>query len=129
MYPVCKKGKVAHVDVAVPTIPTIIEVPKMTPVDVVDVIEVSKTTPVVVPVTPEVSDRYYVITTTKYTWEEAVDACAESGDHLTSVTSEAETNNVNDVLNRAFPNAKKEKFWIGLNELASEDTWMWTDRK
>jgi len=74
-----------------------------------------RTVTIEVPV-PAVSDKYYVIKTEKLTWDDAENACAQNGDHLTAVTSQEETHDINNVLNSAFPNPKKEKFWIGLHE-------------
>ena len=69
------------------------------------------------------NDKYYVIKTQKLAWHDAKAACAANDDHLAAITSPNETKDVNNALNSAFPNAKQEKFWIGLNENDKEDSW------
>ena len=62
-------------------------------------------------------------------WKDARETCADNGDHLTSIESQKETDDINKVLYSEFSNPKNEKFWIGLDEMAKEDRWVWTDHK
>jgi len=106
MWAVCEEGKIveeAVIDVIVPEV------------------EESRKAKAVTSVTPA-ADKFYVIKE-KLSWHAAEAACAAKDAHLAAITSPNETKDVNNALNSAFPNAKQEKFWIGLNENDKEDSW------
>ena len=54
------------------------------------------------------------------TWKDAEKKCVEFGGHLASVHSDQENNFI-------FLTSEKAVTWIGGNDLAKEDSWIWSD--
>uniref|UniRef100_UPI00397F7344 C-type lectin domain-containing protein n=1 Tax=Salmonella sp. s51090 TaxID=3159651 RepID=UPI00397F7344 len=57
------------------------------------------------------------------TWEAAEDRCLDDGAHLASIHSADE----NDYLNNLAGSAGTTGTWMGYNDLASEDNFVWSD--
>ncbi|KAI5612769.1 macrophage mannose receptor 1-like, partial [Silurus asotus] len=68
----------------------------------------------------EYEDRCYHFSTEKKTWHEALEACAHKGSHLMSIMNFHERTWVSTQLGHSI-------FWIGLNDIASEGNWEWSD--
>uniref|UniRef100_A0A671UBX8 C-type lectin domain-containing protein n=1 Tax=Sparus aurata TaxID=8175 RepID=A0A671UBX8_SPAAU len=61
----------------------------------------------------------YYFSTDKLTWEQARDECRRDGADLVKIESEDE---LRDKMVEG-----EGKFWIGLTDSVTEDTWLWTD--
>ncbi len=68
--------------------------------------------------------HYYVLTSGQVNWEEAEAQAAALGGHLVTINSQAE----NDFLQRVYFSgpARHDSFWIGLNDVNSEGTFVWS---
>ena len=86
-----------------------------------------KKTVIVIIEEPSGDKEFYVIKKSG-SWESAQKACAAKGDKLASITSAEETKAVNKVLFAAFKDAKKQKFWTGLNDKKKERKFVWESK-
>ena len=66
-----------------------------------------------------VTDHYYVLSDTQYTWHDAEAYATGLGGHLVSITDQAEQDFVSGWFSRYDP-------WIGLSDEALEGTWAWS---
>ena len=61
-------------------------------------------------------------------WQSQEAACQSQGGHLASIHSEAEGKVVAELCNAAVdPTPAFRGCWIGLNDINTEDTWVWSD--
>jgi len=67
-------------------------------------------------------DSTYYMCAEAMIWDDAFASCAASGIHLVSIESQAENDFLEVVADHGF-----NHWWIGLNDLASEGSWVWDD--
>ncbi|KAF4077177.1 hypothetical protein AMELA_G00205040 [Ameiurus melas] len=68
----------------------------------------------------EYEDRCYYFSTDTKTWHEALEECLSKGSHMMSIMNLHERTWVSTQLGHNI-------FWIGLNDIASEGNWEWSD--
>jgi hypothetical protein len=73
--------------------------------------------------TPTTAGSCYALSTTASTWHEAAAAAVLHGGLLASISSASE----NGLLTSTYAGLGTNELWIGLNDEAVQDTWLWTD--
>lgn len=71
----------------------------------------------------ENSNVRYELYKSKMPWTEAKAYCEAIGGHLVTITSDAEANNINYLLNGHT--AEKSRIWLGATDRATEGNWKW----
>ena len=67
----------------------------------------------------------FMVSETSLSFAEAIPACVEQGAQLATITSPGEDNFVNDLM--APKDAYNLSYWIGLNDIEDEGTFVWQD--
>ncbi|KAK5910858.1 hypothetical protein CgunFtcFv8_005084 [Champsocephalus gunnari] len=70
--------------------------------------------------------KCYYFSTNKTTWTRSRDECRRQGGDLVKIESREEQEFLDQKL-RVKMTADQDKFWIGLTDSETEDTWLWTD--
>ncbi|KAK5883249.1 hypothetical protein CesoFtcFv8_019601 [Champsocephalus esox] len=70
--------------------------------------------------------KCYYFSTNKTTWTRSRDECRRQGGDLVKIESREEQEFLDQKL-RVKMTADQDRFWIGLTDSETEDTWLWTD--